>query len=467
MRPRTLFDRVWDEHVVVPEDDEAPAVLYVDLHLVHEVTSPQAFAELQARGLGVRRPERTLATLDHSVPTLPADPGGRLPFASARAEHQVERLIQNCRRHGIRLLDWDSPERGIVHVAAPELGATHPGATVVCGDSHTSTHGAFGALAFGLGTSQVAHVLATQCVLARRPKTLAVEVSGALSPGVGAKDLALAVVAQLGTDGGRGHAIEYRGEAVGRLSMESRMTLCNMSIEAGARTGMVAPDDTTWAYLEGRPLAPAGEAFEAARERGARLASEPGAAFDRRVTLDAGTLAPMVTFGTAPDMALSVEACVPAADGDPRLAEALAYMGLEPGRPLAGLPLDAVFLGSCTNGRLSDLREAAAVLAGRRVAPGLRMLVVPGSQAVRRQAEAEGLARVFVEAGAEWRQPGCSMCIAMNGDRVEPGQYVLSTSNRNFVGRQGPGARTFLAAPATAAAAAIAGRIHDPRECLR
>ena len=466
MRPRTLFDKVWDEHVVVPETPEAPAVLYVDLHLVHEVTSPQAFDTLRARGLRVRRPERTLATIDHSTPTLAPDANGERPFVSAAAARQVERLVANCEEFDVPLHAWDSAARGIVHVMGPELGATWPGRTIVCGDSHTSTHGAFGALAFGIGTTQVAHVLATQAVLQRRPRTMAVELEGTPPEGTSAKDLALAAVAELGAGGGAGHVLEFRGEAVRALSMEGRMTLCNMSIEAGARAGMVAPDETTARYVEGRPLAPRGNAWEAAADRWRGLSTDPGARFDVTVTVPVGELAPMITFGTSPDMAVPVDGATPDSAGDPRYAAALDYMGLEPGQPLAGHPVDVVFVGSCTNARLSDLRDAAAVLRGRRVANGVRALVVPGSGEVRRAAEAEGLDRVFADAGAEWREPGCSMCIAMNGDRVAPGQYAVSTSNRNFPGRQGPGARTFLASPATAAAAAVTGRITDPRELV-
>ena len=456
--PRTLFERVWDAHVVAPETAEAPALLYVDLHLLHEVTSPQAFAELERRGLSVRQPGRCLATMDHATPTAGE------PRPEARA--QMEALEANCRRHGIRLHGWGDEGQGIVHVIGPELGATQPGMTIVCGDSHTSTHGAFGALAFGIGTSEVGHVLATQCLLQRRPLTLAVEAGGRLPAGVSAKDLVLAFIARFGVDAARGHVVEYRGAAVRALSMEERMTVCNMSIEAGARAGMVAPDDTTFEYLAGRPLAPQGRAFDQAVARWRGLAGDGEAAFDATLSLDASALEPMVTWGTHPGMGAPLRSRVPEARGDAAHARALAYMGLQPGEPLLGRRVDTVFIGSCTNGRLSDLRAAARVLRGRRVAPGVRALVVPGSQAVRREAEAEGLDRVFREAGAEWRLPGCSMCLAMNGDRVEPGQYAVSTSNRNFEGRQGPGARTFLASPLTAAAAAVHGRLSDPRELL-
>ena len=460
--PRSLFEKVWDRHVVEPEADDHPAVLYVDLHLVHEVTSPQAFAVLDARGIKVRRPERTFATIDHSTPTLPPGPDGERPYATPAAKAQVERLATNCERHGIELHGWDSPDRGVVHVAGPELGLTQPGMTVVCGDSHTATHGAFGCLAFGIGTTEVAHVLATQCLLQRRPKSMRVTIDGHASDAVSAKDIVLAVIAELGVAGGTGYVIEYAGEAIRALDMEGRMTVCNMSIEAGARAGMIAPDDVTIEWLRGRAFTPKGQAFEAAAARWRRLASDDGAVFDREVRIDATTLAPMATWGTAPDTGVALDAPVPA-PADATQKKALDYMRLDAGKPLLGQPVDVVFVGSCTNGRLPDLRAAAAVLRGRRVAEGVRMLVVPGSELVRRQAEEEGLDRIFTDAGAEWRLPGCSMCIAMNGDTVAPGQLAVSTSNRNFEGRQGPGARTVLASPATAAASAVAGRIADPR----
>ena len=465
MTPRTLFDKLWDAHVVIPETPDTPAVLYVDLHLVHEVTSPQAFDELRTRGLAVRRPERTLATLDHSTPTLPPSADGTRPYASAEAGAQVAQLEENCRAFGIELHGWDSAARGIVHVIGPELGATQPGMTIVCGDSHTSTHGAFGALAFGIGTTEVGHVLATQCLLQRKPKTLAIHVDGALLPGVGAKDLILHVIGRIGVDGGTGHVIEYRGAAIAALSMEERMTVCNMSIEAGARAGLIAPDETTFAWLEGRARAPRGEAWRRAVAHWRTLASDAGARYDREIRIDAREVRPTVTYGTHPGMAIALDAPVPAARNAPE-ARALGYMGAEPGRPMRGMPVDVVFVGSCTNSRLPDLREAAQVLRGRRVAGGVRMLVVPGSEAVRRAAEAEGLHEVFRAAGAEWRVPGCSMCIAMNGDLAQPGQLVVSTSNRNFEGRQGKGARTVLASPATAAASSVAGVIADARELL-
>ena len=462
MAGRTLLDKIWDAHAVAPETVATPAVLYVDLHLVHEVTSPQAFSELRTRGLRARRPERTLATMDHSTPTLPAGADGTLPFVTPEAAQQVRTLRANCREFGIELLDLDSAQRGIVHVIGPELGATQPGMTIVCGDSHTSTHGAFGALAFGIGTSEVGHVLATQCLLQRKPRAMAIEVRGRLQPGVDAKDLVLHIIGRIGVDGGTGCVIEYRGEAIRALSMEQRMTVCNMSIEAGARAGMIAPDDTTFAWLRGRARAPQGEAWTRALAHWKTLHSDRDARFDRVVEIDAAAVRPTLSYGTHPGMVVDIEASVPQA-GNALQQRALDYMGLRAGARLAGTPVDVVFVGSCTNGRLSDLRAAAAVLRGRRLARGVRMLVVPGSAAVKRDAEQEGLDAVFRAAGAEWREPGCSMCIAMNGDLVAPGQLAVSTSNRNFEGRQGPGARTVLASPASAAAAAVAGHIVDPR----
>lgn len=462
-QPKTLYQKVWDRHVVVPETAETPGVMYVDLHLVHEVTSPQAFSEIAARGLKVRRPDRTFATLDHSTPTLPAGPDGTLPYVTEQARKQVETLEVNCARHGIELAGWGSDQRGVVHVMGPELGLTQPGMTVVCGDSHTATHGAFGALAFGIGTSEVGHVLATQCLLQRRAKAMRVTVDGRLRPGVSGKDVALAVIAAIGFGGGTGYVIEYAGEAVRALDMEGRMTLCNMSIEAGARAGMIAPDQTTIDWLRGRRHVPAD--YEAAAADWLALASDPGAVFDKEVVLDGAAIRPMATWGTTPDAGAPVGAPVP----QPRSAsdqKAIDYMGFTAGEATTGHKVDVVFIGSCTNGRLPDLRAAADVLRGRKVQPGVRMLVVPGSEAVRRDAEAEGLDKVFTEAGAEWRIPGCSMCIAMNGDFVAPGQLAVSTSNRNFEGRQGKGARTILASPATAAASAVAGVLTDPRVYL-
>ena len=464
--PQTLFDKVWRSHEVSPESADRPAVLYVDLHLIHEVTSPQAFAVLRERGLNVRRPERTLATMDHSTPTLTAQVFGGAPIALDAARRQVRELEANCAAFGVELLGLTHSDRGIVHIIGPELGLTQPGKTIVCGDSHTSTHGALGALAFGIGTTEVGHVLATQCLLQRKPRTLAVNLSGELRAGVTAKDLILAVIGRLGVSGGTGHVIEYRGDTIRALDMDERMTVCNMSIEAGARAGMIAPDETTYRYLEGRPRAPRGEAWERALEAWRALPTDALARFDREVELDAAAVEPMITYGTNPGMAIPIGGAIPQRSGDAAFTQALAYMGLAPGEPIRDRPVNVVFLGSCTNARLSDLRSAAHLLRGRRIAPGLRMLVVPGSQQVKRQAEAEGLDRVFLEAGAEWRESGCSMCLGMNGDVVGRGEYAVSTSNRNFEGRQGSGARTLLASPLTAAACAVRGRVTDPRELM-
>ncbi len=466
-RPQTLFEKIWDKHQVAQEPD-FPAILYIDLHLIHEVTSPQAFSGLRKRGLRVRRPERTVATADHSTPT--GDPS--LPIVDQMAARQIRQLEENCRVFGIQLYGMDNPYRGIVHVIGPELGLTQPGMTIVCGDSHTATHGAFGALAFGIGTSEVEHVLATQCLLQRKPRTCEVRIDGHLAPGVAAKDIILALIAKIGVGGGTGHVFEYSGSAIRSLSMEERMTVCNMTIEAGARAGMVAPDDTTYQYLAGKAFTPSGTEWERSLAYWRSLPSDEGAAFEKTITLDAASLEPMITYGTNPGMGMPVSGCLPDPD---RLSEssekaallkALDYMGLQPGASLLGHPVDAVFIGSCTNSRISDLRAAASLMKGRQVAPGLRVLVVPGSQSVKRQAEAEGLDRIFKEAGADWRQSGCSMCIAMNGDQLELGQYAVSTSNRNFEGRQGKGGRTFLASPLTAAATALTGKITDVRAMI-
>ena len=468
-RPRTLFEKVWRDHVVAAEDD-LPSTLYIDLHLVHEVTSPQAFALLRERGLGVRRPGQTFATMDHSTPTEPAGADGRFPIVDETSRRQLERLAENCETFGVPLAPLGDSRRGIVHVIGPELGLSQPGMTIACGDSHSSTHGAFGAFAFGIGTTEVANVLATQTTLYRRPRTFEIRIDGRLPDDVSAKDLILAVIAEIGTEGGTGHVFEYRGETVRALDMEQRMTLCNMSIEAGARAGMIAPDDTTFEYLSGRPYAPAGPAWDRAVTGWRKLPSDDGARFDASVSLDANGLEPMITYGTSPEMAVPLRRAIPEAssfsDTNQRetFERSIRYMGIEPGKPLLGHEIDVVFVGSCTNGRISDLRDAARVLRGRKVATGVRMLIVPGSQAVKSQAEAEGLAEIFRAAGAEWRESGCSLCLAMNGDRVEPGEYAVSTTNRNFEGRQGAGARTFLASPATAAASAVRGRIADARE---
>ncbi len=464
--PRTLFEKVWQQHEVAAENAATPAVLYIDLHLIHEVTSPQAFALLRERGLPVRRPELTLATMDHSTPTRTEQIFGGAPIAIESAARQIRELERNCTQFGVELLGLQSEQRGIVHVIGPDLGITQPGKTIVCGDSHTSTHGAVGALAFGIGTTEVAHVLATQCLLQRKPRTLAVEVHGSLRGGVTAKDLILAIIGRLGVGGGTGHVIEYRGSTVRGLDMDERMTVCNMSIEAGARAGMIAPDETTFAYLGGRPRAPHGAAWERAVSEWRELPGDPGARFDRELRLDASAIEPMITWGTNPGMVVPITGSIPLAGSDAVLARALDYMGLEGGAPIKDQPVNVVFLGSCTNARISDLRSAAGVLRGRHIARGLTMLVVPGSQQVKRQAEAEGLDRVFRDAGAEWRESGCSMCLGMNGDTVARGEYAVSTSNRNFEGRQGAGARTLLASPLTAAASAVRGRVTDPRELI-
>ena len=460
---KTLLQKVWERHEVVPETADTPAVLYIDLHLVHEVTSPQAFTVLRERGLRVRRTDRTLATMDHSTPTRTEQVFGGAPITIESAAKQIAELEKNCAEFGVELFDLRSDRRGIVHIVGPEQGLTQPGGTVVCGDSHTSTHGAFGALAFGIGTTEVGHVLATQCLLQRKARSFAINVDGRLGAGVTAKDLILAIIGQIGVSGGTGHVIEYRGPAVRALDMDERMTVCNMSIEAGARAGMIAPDDTTFAFLEGKPRAPRGAAWTEAVARWRHFVTDPGAAFDREITLDGSKIEPMITYGTHPGMVTPISGAIPKRQNDPVFDKALAYMGFHAGEPIQGQPVDVVFIGSCTNGRISDLRGAAGLLRGHKVARGVRMLVVPGSQQVKAQAEKEGLDRIFLDAGAEWRESGCSMCLGMNGDNVGKGEYSVSTSNRNFEGRQGPGARTLLASPLTAAASAIRGRVTDPR----
>ena len=456
--PRSLFDKLWASHVVTPQSDTTPAVIYIDLHLVHEVTSAQGFDMLRERGITVRRPERTLATLDHSTPTLPAGDDGKRPYITEQAQRQVQTLRDNCHEFGIELHDWDSPSRGIVHVMGPELGATQPGMTIVCGDSHTSTHGAFGALAFGIGTTEVGYVLAKQCLLMNKPKSMRINVTGKLADDVTAKDLALNIINYLGMNGGTGFIIEYAGEAVRALDMESRMTLCNLTIEAGARAGMIAPDETTIEYLRGRARVPKGDVFDETAGRWLQLASDPDAYFDNEVTLDATVMRPTITYGTDPGMSVAIGETVPEAR-NPSQQKALQYMGFSGGQSMQERSVDVVFVGSCTNGRISDMRAAANVLRGRQVAEHVRMLVVPGSEAVRIQAESEGLHETIMAAGAEWRLPGCSMCIAMNGDIVPPGKTAVSTSNRNFEGRQGAGSRTLLASPETAAASAVMGYV--------
>ncbi|MEA5079659.1 MAG: 3-isopropylmalate dehydratase large subunit [Anaerolineaceae bacterium] len=473
-KPLTLFEKIWNEHLVAQEPG-VPAVLYIDLQLIHEVTSPQAFSDLRARNLQLRQPARTVATVDHAIPTLPGADGsvaGRLAHADDLSRKQIAQWEANTRDFGITAFGPASDHNGIVHVVGPEMGFTQPGMTIVCGDSHTSTHGAFGALAFGIGTSEVEHVLATQCLLQNKPKTFEVRVEGDLPFGVTAKDIILALIAKIGVSGGIGYVLEYSGSAIRALDMEGRMTVCNMSIEAGARAGLIAPDQVTFDYLADRPNAPKGAEWESALARWKTLPSDPGAEYDRTITIDAASLKPMITFGTNPGMGITIDGRVPSPDEyqepDQKagLEKALSYMGLTSGQPIMGQPIEVVFIGSCTNGRISDLRQAAQIMKGRKVAAGVRTLVVPGSVAVKAQAEAEGLDKIFTTAGAEWRLPGCSMCIAMNGDQIEAGQYAVSTSNRNFEGRQGKGGRTLLASPLTAAAAAVTGRVTDPRTLM-
>ncbi|MCY4008321.1 MAG: 3-isopropylmalate dehydratase large subunit [Anaerolineaceae bacterium] len=470
--PRTLFAKIWEDHIIRAQEPEVPAVLDIYLHLIHEVTSPQAFTTLRERGLKVRRPGQTIGVMDHSTPTIPRNELGIIPIADIQAATQLETFADNCRKYGITMYELGHENQGIVHVIGPEQGLTQPGMTIVCGDSHTSTHGAFGALAFGIGTSEVGHVLATQTLLQNRPKTMAIQVDGRLQEGVAAKDIILAIIARIGIHGGTGHIFEYRGDAIRSLSMEGRMTVCNMSIEGGARAGMVAPDETTFEYVHGRPFAPQGADWDAAVAHWRSLPSDEGAPYDAEIQLDASQLTPMITYGTNPGMGMPIDGRVPDPDQETTVNErsaldkALRYMDLQPGQPLLGQPVDVVFLGSCTNSRFSDLQQAARIIEGRRVADQVRMLVVPGSQQVKAQAEAAGLDEIFRNAGAEWREAGCSMCIAMNGDQLAPGQYAISTSNRNFEGRQGKGGRTFLASPLTATATAIHGVITDPRTLI-
>ena len=465
MGGKSLFEKVWEDHIVVPEGPDNPAILYIDLHLIHEVTTPQAFTLLKENGLAVRRPDLTLATMDHSTPTVPIGSLKDIDIVSEPAQAaQIRLMVENCADFGIELHGFGSDQRGIVHVIGPEIGATQPGKTIVCGDSHSSTHGAFGALAFGIGSTEVAHVLASQCLLQRKPKTMAVNIDGRLPAGVTAKDIILAIIGQIGVDGGTGHVIEFRGSTISTLSMEQRMTICNMTIEAGARAGMMAPDDTTIEFIAGRPQAPAGPAWDAAVQRWMKLPSDSDAHFDKEVQIDVSQLAPMVTFGTNPGMVVPITDRIPDDTGNLSFNKALNYMGLTAGQPMLGTPVDIVFVGSCTNSRLPDLRAVASMLDGHKVSDSVRMLVVPGSEKIKQQAEAEGLHKIFTAAGAEWREAGCSMCLGMNGDVVPPGKLCVSTSNRNFEGRQGVGARTILASPETAAASAISGRIADPRE---
>ena len=462
---RTLSEKLWERHLVHSAPDEQD-ILYIDMHLVHEVTSPQAFEGLRMAGRQVRRPDLTIATADHNVPTIHLDK----PIADPISATQLAALDANCDAFGVQLFPLAHPNQGIVHVIGPEQGITLPGMTIVCGDSHTSTHGAFGALAFGIGTSEVEHVLATQSLPQIRPKTMAITVDGELQPGVGAKDVILAIIGKIGTGGGIGHIVEYRGRTIRSLSMEGRMTICNMSIEAGAKAGMVAPDDTTFAYIEGRKHAPKGALWEAALDDWRTLPTDPGATFDREVFLDGSALRPHVSWGTNPGQVISIDEAVPDPDSfdDPAAREvaarALKYMDLKPGTPMREIPIDAVFIGSCTNSRIEDLRLAASVVEGKRIPDRVRAMVVPGSMRVRAQAEAEGLDKIFKDAGFEWRAAGCSMCLGMNPDKLKPGERCASTSNRNFEGRQGPGGRTHLVSPAVAAATAIAGTLATPAD---
>jgi len=461
----TLFEKIWEQHIVVPETEETPAIIYIDLHLIHEVTTPQAFTLLRESNLNIRNPKKILATMDHSTPTVPISSLKDLDVVAEKGPaQQIRDMIQNCKDFGIELYDFNSDRRGIVHVIGPELGATQPGRTMVCGDSHTSTHGAFGALAFGIGTTEVAHVLATQCLLQRKPKTLAVNLIGNLNDGVSAKDIILKVIGEIGVDGGTGHVIEYRGDTVSSLSLEQRMTICNMSIEAGAKAGMFAPDDATFEYLKDRPFSPKGTDWEKSIIKWSELKSDDNAVFDKEVNIDVNSLEPMITFGTNPGMVMPINGEIPDHRGSVSFKQALNYMQVESGKPLLDHPIDVVFIGSCTNSRLSDLKDAATILEGRKVSENTRTLIVPGSQSVKKEAELLGLDKIFRRAGAEWRESGCSMCLGMNGDTVGKGQLAVSTSNRNFEGRQGVGSRTILASPKTAAASAITGTVQDPRK---
>ena len=463
-RPKTLFEKVWEQHVVVPETHDTPAIIYIDLHLIHEVTTPQAFTLLRENNLKVRDPKKVLATMDHSTPTVPITRLKDLDIVSEKGPaNQIRDMIKNCKDFGIELYGFESDRRGIVHVIGPELGATQPGRTMVCGDSHTSTHGAFGALAFGIGTTEVAHVLATQCLLQRKPKTLSVNLTGNLNSGVCAKDIILKIVGDIGVDGGTGHVIEYRGNTVSSLSLEQRMTICNMSIEGGARAGMFAPDQSTFDYLENRPMSPKGDDWVKAVNKWSNLVTDDGAIFDKEVDIDIDALQPMITFGTNPGMVMPIDAEVPHHNGSQSFKQALNYMKVESGKPLLEKPIDVVFIGSCTNSRLSDLQDAADILKDRKVDSNVRTMIVPGSQAIKVEAENLGLDQIFKNAGAEWRESGCSMCLGMNGDTVGEGKLAVSTSNRNFEGRQGKGSRTILASPKTAAASAISGVVQDPR----
>ncbi len=471
MGGKTLFDKVWDDHVVVPETEATPAVFYIDLHIVHEVTTPQAFNMLRENNWPIRRPDLMLATMDHSTPTVhvPADDLSILDnpeVSDPEPAHQIRQMIKNCDEFGIKLHGFGDQHRGIVHVIGPEIGATQPGKTIVCGDSHSSTHGAFGAMGFGIGATMVGHVMATTCLLMRKPKSMAINITGELKPGVSAKDIILALIGKIGVDGGTGHVIEYRGETIRNLNMEERMTICNMSIEAGARAGMIAPDETTFEFLKGREKAPQGADWDKAIERWKGLVTDPDASFDKEVNFDVSELEPQVTYGTNPGMVVPISKPVPNPAGNKSFQKSIDYMQVEADKPMLGTKVDVVFVGSCTNSRMTDLRSVAKMLEGKQVADNVRMMIVPGSESVKQQADAEGLGKIFQAAGAEWREAGCSMCLGMNSDKLGKGQLCVSTSNRNFEGRQGKGGRTVLASPETAAASAIAGVIADPREVI-
>ncbi|MFQ3334649.1 MAG: 3-isopropylmalate/(R)-2-methylmalate dehydratase large subunit [Woeseiaceae bacterium] len=465
-KPKTLFEKVWIEHEVNHETSSSPAILYIDLHLIHEVTTPQAFSLLKNLNLSVRMPNLTIGTMDHSTPTVPVRSFKDIEIAGKSAANQVRTMMKNCEEFGIELFGFESKNRGIVHVIGPELGLTQPGKTIVCGDSHTSTHGAFGALAFGIGTTEVGHVLATQCLLQRKPKTLLIEVNGHLNKGVTAKDLILAIIGQIGVSGGTGYIMEFKGDAISNMDMEARLTICNMSIEAGAKSGMIAPDDTTYNYLYGRPRSPKGSDWDSALLRWKSLPSDSEATYDKKVSIDASKLTPMVTFGTNPGMVIGVNDSVPQKKNDKSFNKSLEYMQVLPGKLISDNEVDVVFIGSCTNSRINDLQQAAQILKGRKISKKVKMLVVPGSQKIKKEAEDLGLDKIFISAGAQWRESGCSMCLGMNGDTVSSGKLSVSTSNRNFEGRQGKGARTILASPLTAAASAIEGRVADPRKYL-
>jgi 3-isopropylmalate/(R)-2-methylmalate dehydratase large subunit len=458
----TLFDKVWQQHLVSEETSDTPAVLYIDTHLIHEVTSPQAFQMLRDRQISLRRPDRTFATCDHSTPTTKPLENGEYRFYGEQEKNQVEQLKLNCEQFSVPLYELGDKKQGIVHVIGPERGITQPGQTIVCGDSHTSTHGAFGALAFGIGTSEVGFTFATQCILQRKPKTFGIEISGELKSGVSAKDIILAIIREIGIGGATGHVIEYFGSTVNALSMDERMTICNMSIEAGAKAGMMAPDQKTFDYLKDREFAPKGEQWKLAVNNWSALFTDPGATYDRQIQINASEIEPMITYGTNPQMGIKIGEVIPSNNEQ----QALTYMGLEEEQLLLGQPVDVVFIGSCTNSRLSDLRDAAKIFENRTVAKNVRTLIVPGSHEIKQQAEQEGIADIFIKANAEWREPGCSMCLGMNGDIIQDKQFCVSTSNRNFEGRQGKGGRTMLASPMTAAAAAVSGKVVDPRDYL-